>query len=937
MSRTVVEVALDDPDPSVDSAQWTWTDWTAAVELDQVGVTVFRGYRDGSDQPSPTEIRFRGRNGDLRWSLYHANNPYLGRIRKRTPIRVSRDYGAAVVRAVAYIEETALVSDVAGAYKAVDVVAYGRLHFEDAAPEAQSVLHGQIIKTRSLVAYIPGEDQSGATSLRSAVAGQPDAYITGVSAAADSEVTGSRPLWQISATTGACIVDVNPYARPLPEAWSAATVVKIPAEPAGTTPFFAVLTGTGNTIRRWVVQVVPGSPATLQILGQNAAGTDVLTGTTNTQFTDNDGVELWGHTVGIVIKAQQNGTGIDWTVYLYDAASPGGGGVGAIGGTVATQTLGPVTGLSTWPTVAIDGWTMGHWSVFNEYDGALFLFFDAYRGFALEQQFFGIAIDAGIPIYASGATTTSTSGPIEPARPIDTLRLIAASEGGLMYEMASGAIRLLLREELYNQAVDLTLAVTAAQIQQLDAIEDGFQSANRVTATDQAGTTAVADAGYPNDPATVGYVRDAPISTNLETADQVPGAAQLQVAVLSDQSYRYRMTFEMEGPASAVRTAYLADVDVGSRIQVTGTLAAGNIASVDPIDQQVMGIEEIMSEKSYRVTLNTRSAGPWQALKAESSTANEGRADTRGAWTLVAVDDNDTSVLVGSYDTPAEIGAKFSTTSEPYDLAIRTFDRVTCTNTVDQTCTFVAAGTAAHADNAAITPSHPAGIALGDLELLLCSARDSTGFSSLGGVADRYAELFGDQLGWKQLVKFGGANGSFRLYGRTYTGLAAPLISPILNDPGDTMSAQLAAFRYAQPVIHKSAIPLSNASAANIAYPALTDLTRRNTLLILVVQKDDDLTSTTAPAGFTKIADASSTLGADQAIAWYYQIQTTPADVAAGSITVVGGAANTSKSALISLVTDVQTLTLTRGVNGAVTSHPALADVRLWRAGRLTR
>lgn len=933
MSRTVVEVALDDPDPAVDSAQWDWTDWTAAVELDQVGVTVFRGYRDGSDQPSPTEIRFRGKDGDLRWSLYHANNPYLGRIRKRTPIRVSRNYGTAVVRAVAYIEETTLVSDVAGAYKAVDVVAYGRLHFEDSTPEAQSVLYGQIIKTSSLVFYLPGEDPSGSAALRQVVAGQLDGRLTGVTTSADSEVTGSRPLWQISAATGSAQADVRPYARPFPEAWSVAMVVKIPAEPAGTTPFFSVNCAAG-TIQRWVVQVVPGSPATLQILGQALGGTDVLTGTTTTAFTDDTGAEPWGRTIGITIKTRQNGTGIDWAMQFHVDTESGGGGPT---GTVATQTLGPVTGLSTWPTSAIDGWTMGHWAVFGDYDGTTFLFFNGYRGFDLAQQFFGVAIDAGIPVYVSGATTTSTSGPPVPGRPIDTLRTIVAGEGGLMYEMASGSVRQLLRSELYNQAVALTTAVTAAQIQQVDAVEDGFLSANRVTATDQAGTTAVADAPYPFDPATVGYVRDEPISTNLETADQVPGAAQLRVAVLSDQSYRYRMTFELEGPASALRSTYLSSVDVGSRIQVTGTLPAGNIAGVDPIDQQVMGIEETMSEHSYRVVLNTRSAAPWQAFKAESATANEGRADTRGAWTLTSLTSSATSVLVGSYDTPAEIGAKFSTTSEPYDLAIRTFDRVTCTNVTDQTCVFVAAGTAAHADNAAITPSHPAGIALGDLELLLCSVRDSTGFASPTGVADRYAAFVGDQIGWKQLVRFGGSNGSFRLYGRTYTGVTAPTITPVGGVAGDTTSAQLAAFRYAQPVIHGIAIPLSNASAANIAYPALSDLTRRNTLLIMVVQKDDDFTSTTAPAGFTKIADFSSTLGADQGLSWYYQIQTTPTNVAAGSITVTGGAANTSKSALISLVTDVQTLTLTRAVNGAVTSHPALADVRLWRAGRLTR
>lgn len=936
MSRTVVEVALDDPDPATDSANWAWTDWTAYVERDTAGVSTFRGYRDGSDRLSPTEISFRGKNGDLRWSIHHPNNPYLGRVRKRTPVRVSRNYGAAVVRALGYIEQTNLVSAVGGTYKAVDVVCYGVTFQAESAAETESVLYGQIARNAHLISYVPGEDASGATSLRNTVAGQPPASAVGLTVGGDSEVLGSKPLWTVAEPTGASVLQVRPYAQPFPQQWSACLVGKIPAEPAGTTLFHSVNCNTGD-VRRWVLQIVPGTPALLQILGHNAAGTDILTGTRTTAFTDENGVEPWGRTVGITLKATQNGADIDWQILQYSTHDLNNGGSG-VSGTLAASTLGPVTGRSTWPTTAIEGWTFGHWGTFDDAVQVDFIYFNGYQGRDLFSQFFTIAVDADLPLAVFGSTTTSTGGPLEPGKSVDKLQTVAAGESGLMIETMGGAVALVTREDLTNQTVALTIDQANKQILSMDSIDDSFQSANRVIVTDASGDSVTVDAAYPYDPVTVGWVRDASLSTNLLDIDQVRGAGEMRVAELSYQDYRYRITLEFDGPASGLRTTFLSSVDIGSRIQITGNYGVGDPSTLDTIDQQVMGIQEFHTEQTYTVTLNTRPAGPWQALKAESSTANEGRADTRGAWTLVAVDDNDTSVLVGSYDTPDQIGAKFSTTALPCDLALRTVDRVTCTAITNRTCTFVAAGTAVHANAASVSPGAAAGIALGDLDLLLCSIRDSAGFAWLSGVADRRALIVADQLGWKELARFGGANDSFRLYGRTYAGTGAPTLAPQFEEPTDTVSAQRCAFRYAQPVVHRAALPLSNASAANIAYPGLPGITRANTLVILITQKDDDATSTTAPAGFTKISDLSSTLGDDQSLSWHYQIQTTATDVPAGTLTVAGGAADTSKATMISLVTDVQTLTVTRAVNtGTVTSHDALADVRLWRAGRLTR
>lgn len=936
MARTKVEIALGDVDYGLDPDQYDWTDWTAYVEREEIGVYTWRGYRDGSSEPSATEIRFRGKNADRRWSIWSALNPYFGEIRKRTPIRVSRDYGTAVTRATAYLTNVSLGTSANGRYRWADVEAFGRLDHEEGQDDTASVLYQQLANKPYVVAYWPGEDASGSTVITSAVPGQPDAAIFGsVSFGADAEILGSKPLWQLTDGIGAVYANLAPYARPYPEQWAVLLVIKVPAEPGAASPFFGVTTD-GASVQQWAVRIVPGAPAALELMAFTPLRANVLTGTTTVNLVDEDGNEPWGKTIGILIKAEQNGADIDWAVRHYSTHTVSNSGSGA-SGTLTGYTLGPVTGVSAGLLAGLAGWTYGHWAVLNSTARADFVYFNGYKGTDVASAAFQVAVDADWPMHFTGSTvTTSTVGPMGTESPASKLKTLMRSEGGLLYETAGGLIRPMTRAELTSQAVALTINYASKQILDLVPVEDSLRAANRVTANSDVGS-ATADAPSPHDPVSVGWTRGTSIDVNLEDIAQVRGAAQFEVALQSYPDYRYAVTLELDGPASGLRSTFLSDVDIGSRVQITNP---PNDFTLDTIDQQIMSIEESGTEQAYTVTLGTRPAGVWQAFIAENGTANLSRADTTGSRLLVPIVAADTALLVGTYGDADRQSSKWSTTALPYDLALRAYDRVTCTAVTNRTPTFVSVGTAAHADNAAVTPGAGAGIVAGDLDLLLCSIRDSTGFAYLGGVADDEAFLVGDQLGWKRLAKFGGENGCFALYARTYqAGDADPVLTPVVGSSvaGDTVSAQRATIRYVQPVIHRTSLAQANASAANVAYPALSGMLRANTLVILAIQKDDDLTSTTAPAGFTKIADASSTLGSDQAIAWYYQIQTTPTDIAAGSVTVSGGAANTSKAVMVSLIGDVQTLTCTRGVNGAYGTHPLNADVRLWRAGRLTR
>lgn len=930
MAKTLVEVALGDIDLSLDNDQQTWTDWTAHVEVDgTAGVQWFRGYRDGSLDPSATEIRFRGKNTSLRWSIDNPNNPEFGRIIKgRTLIRVSRVDGGTFVQATAILAEVILAYDAGGAYQYADVTAYGRFEREENQPEGRSPTYRQLISNSNLVYYVPGEDPAGSTRLRQAVKGQPDVTtVVDVQYAADGEVDGSDPLWTLSAT-GNVRGTVAPYPRKTPEQWTFYFTCR-PTEPAGATPFYSILTP-GGTIASWTFSLTPGTPGTFSIVGANSAGVQQLTGTTSADLIDSEGLELFGRPLAFSLTVAQNGADIDWTI----ATNLSGGQTG----TVTGQTLGPVTGYVIGPNASIDGWTFGQFALINDDFGAL-VSWDGYNGEDTWLRWFTATLQMDMPIAVGASTaTTTTMGPMRSGRPIDIAKQAVRSEGGLMYERADGAARFLMRSDLQNQTVALTINRTGTPrpIKNLYQANDSIGLVNQVTASTEGGDSVTVDAPYPRTPALVGWTRPGQLDVGVDTADQVRQAAEFDVMERSYQDSRYIITLALDGPASGIKATYLSAVDIGKRINITNP--QGSIA-LDTIDQHVMGIEGRMTEHEFEVTLNTRPAGPWQVATAETGAANLSRADTAGSVLLAALANGATSAIVATNGNPGDRTTKWSTTALPYDLALRTFDRATCTAVTNNACTFVAAGTAAHADNAAVTPGTPAGLTVGDVVFLFSSIRDSTGEAWLSGVADTSAIITGDQLGWKSLVEFGGLNGSMTLYGTQYSAaFAAPTLTPQQGVAGDTVSARMVGFRYAQPLAHTRAIPLANASAANIAYPGL-GIVRANTLVLLVVQKDDDASTFSTPAGFTAVGLSSSTAGSDQSIAIYYQIQTTATNVQPGTITVTGGAAATSKATVISLCTDAQTLTLTRAVNGAtsVPAHPAGSDVRLWRAGRVGR
>jgi len=196
---------------------------------------------------------------------------------------------------------------------------------------------------------------------------------------------------------------------------------------------------------------------------------------------------------------------------------------------------------------------------------------------------------------------------------------------------------------------------------------------------------------------------------------------------------------------------------------------------------------------------------------------------------------------------------------------------------------FVAAGTAAHGNNASVVPGLPAGLASGDRMYMLAAIRNSP-----TGVPTTPA-------GWTLLVD--GAN--MRLFGKVAGGAeVAPTVSFTGGVANADTSAQIAAFRGAELNPSYLAQQL-NVSGQDITTPSIvfpTGETLFDSVLLYFGWKQDDWTSVDTLTNAIEIGEPDTTTGDDQGIVWDYRITAFSfSAVASRTFTVTGGVAAISR------------------------------------------
>lgn len=430
---------------------------------------------------------------------------------------------------------------------------------------------------------------------------------------------------------------------------------------------------------------------------------------------------------------------------------------------------------------------------------------------------------------------------------------------------------------LSNQSVALALTYGVNVAPPVKPVTDNLGIANDITANDRSGATARAskDSGPLNtsdpftDPEGVGRTEGS-VDVNVQNPSQLDDIAGWNLLTSTIVGARYRqITIDLSKHPELLPACM--------------ALKSGDLITVDGLDADtvellVLGGEHSLVMFHHELVLNCAPAGPYRVATVGSTSEFSRIGSSSSSLGADFTPGTDTALSV------AVTGPRWSTTAPPFH--IRVGGVVLNVTAITGGAELATVGTAAHADNAAITPGMPANVAVSDAMLLWACCRNT-------------ALTAPTVTGWTNILTVG--QGALYFKRATVTGGgSAPTITYAGTAAGDTVSGQISRWRQLDPgSLDTSSGVQSNASAQDIAVPALGRPGSQNCLVLLLAWKQDDITGLTPPTGFTEIDRLSTTTGSDQFMYWAYALQSDREPVAASTITITGGASAISKAILV--------------------------------------
>jgi hypothetical protein len=902
---------LSDPD------SWSWTDITDYVREGN-RIRIRRGRSSERSTIPPSRCTLTVDNTDGRFCRLLPTGAWYGQIGPNTPIRVRVNNGSGyVTRFVGYVSGWPPSWDPSESDQTVTLVADGILRRLGQGRVQRSAMYRTMagVAPGDYVphAYWPMEDEPDALSFASAIPGRPALAAGGdIEPGSDDTLAGSGALATLTATdTVAFTIPDYTNAGQCVVQW----VTKIPTEP-GAEVTLAEFTGTGGPVNKWRVTCVPGSPTNIWIYDLNSAGTVVnstgipLDGSSTHNPSEAD---FYGHWAMMTFAIEQIGAFVDhWLGVTVDPTDGGVSAANAAAGTAGKLTGGTFYGAAT-PS-------LGHVVVYT--DPA----FDAgsggdaannaaalagYSGEMAHERVERLCREERIPVTVT-ATTSQAMGPQGTATTVALLRECATTDFGLLYEPSDAAgLAYLSSTERYNQAAAITLQYDQGHVSPpWDPTDDDRDTRNDVTASRRDGSSArVTDEASI---AAIG-VYDDTLSVSAASDEQLGNIAGWAVNLGTIDELRWPAVKPNFLDHPSLIDDWMA-ADLGSQLHVTGHPSP---LAPDEIQQIIEGYDETFGSYEYTVVANLSPASGW--IVGEYDDDDLGKLDTAGCVMQAGATSGATSFTVATTVLP-----RWTTDAGEMPIPILVSGQVNSVTAISNVApSFVAAGTVAHGNNASVTPGMPAGVQAGDLLLVFAAIRNSgTGMPDTPTGYTLLRNLTGDPAQPRNAA----------LYAKVHTGTeSAPQVTFTGGAANADTSAQMAAFRGVGITVHASAGQL-NGSVQDIAYPAL-DISRDNCAVIYLGWKQDDWTSVASPG--TEIGEPDTTTGDDQGIVWAYTLQTTATAIASGVFTVTGGASAVSRSAVVALATDVQTMTVTRGTNGVTKAIPIGSQVNVYRPARL--
>lgn len=658
-----------------------WTDITSYVMVrdDQGQISITHGIRDEGSQTEQATATLPLKNQDGRFSPRNPMGVWYGHLGRNSTVRVSvpNGLGGKSYRIWGEVSKWPQSWDPTGTDVWVDVSENGILQrlAQGPAPE-RSVIYNAVANpmTSNLMAYWPMEDASGATALTSALTSGSPMTWTGIPALASYEgFAASDPLPDISAAV--LSGGVGKYDDPT--ATQIRFLVHIPV--AGLSDgkvICAVDQVDGGGAQFWELYYSTTDATNSLVLRQCASdGTNLGVILPHT-------LDVRGRLLYVSIELQESGASITRQIQLKDVNS---GVVYTVTDTAAATALARVTKLQFGPasrsvvspvgTQFLPGVAVGHCTVENQITtiDALGVRVNPV-GETAGRRVQRLCAEQGIAFdWVGDLDDTVAMGAQGKSNPLSLMQEAVLADGGMLYEnQAVLGLGYRTRASLYNQDPQLILDYTAFNLSQVPTpVEDDRYLANRVTVsvngvtatyedTDGALSTAPPPAGV----GVYGPNADSPLALNLATSDTptLLDQAAWRVHLGTTDEARYpqiSVNLAHSSITPQMRQAILA-LRMGDRMQV---INPPSWIGPDTIDQLILGFEEQITHFEHRLTFVCAPASPYTVGFLDSADA---RVDI-DSQLLTAVGTSDTSIDV----TPAPGETDLWTTDSaevPWDI-----------------------------------------------------------------------------------------------------------------------------------------------------------------------------------------------------------------------------------------------------------------------------
>jgi hypothetical protein len=467
------------------------------------------------------------------------------------------------------------------------------------------------------------EDESGSTMIASTVAGT-TALEANADFAADSGFACSLPLptWDAATASGRFVV-------PVATAGASGQQVRFLFRAGGTTAgaWVAQIDTSGAHYFWWTINANTGAHQFLMFNYATAA-----LEYTGTGHAFAAGVDL---TQGLRMsfEVKQNGTGVD--VGLHYARPNDGSAYGSAPETIASTTLGTVTGVRWFsPTQLPDGTpltgvpdasTFGQLTIENNITlitdlGAALT---AYNGESASDRWVRLCTALNIPASINTGLGSSALGPQGELTPLQILDEAASADDGLSTEVVGGyGLKFRVRSDMYTTIPAPQLSVS--HMNSAVPIDDDQTLVNDVTVSRPGGSSARAVATSGLTPALVGTYADS-VDLNLYLDSQLADQAGWRMNVGSVDLSRWQIGFDLLQFSSYDRAAMVAARE-GDIFAMTGLSTQFGGTSGGTI-MRLLGWTETITVATWDFEINAGPGRPWsEVLLLDDSTF--GRLDT---------------------------------------------------------------------------------------------------------------------------------------------------------------------------------------------------------------------------------------------------------------------------------------------------------------------